>query len=96
MIEKVTKLFILSQPCFIQQLSVEIITHIFARLDPISLATVSKVCNYWRHIVNNDNCCKFIKKKNSKGNKKKILNYFIKGEMLLYLISVVYPLKDFV
>lgn len=43
-------------PCFIQQLSVELFTHIFARLDPISLATAAKVCTYWRHIVNDDSC----------------------------------------
>lgn len=47
-----------SAPCFVQQLSVELITHIFARLDPISLAMAAKVCTYWRHIVNDDSCCK--------------------------------------
>ncbi|KAG2202240.1 hypothetical protein INT47_002159 [Mucor saturninus] len=45
-----------TQPCFIHKLSVEVVTHIFARLDPVSLATVSKVCAYWRHIVNDDSC----------------------------------------
>ncbi|KAL4215906.1 quinon protein alcohol dehydrogenase-like superfamily [Rhizopus microsporus] len=42
--------------CYIHQLSIEVVTHIFARLDPVSLATVAKVCHYWRHIVNNDVC----------------------------------------
>ncbi|KAI7848860.1 hypothetical protein BDC45DRAFT_574470 [Circinella umbellata] len=37
-------------PCYFQQLSVEIITHVFARLDPNSLATAAKVCQHWRYI----------------------------------------------
>ncbi|KAL9540747.1 hypothetical protein MBANPS3_009514 [Mucor bainieri] len=45
-----------NEPCFVHQLSVELITHIFSRLDPASLATVAKVCTYWRHIVMDDSC----------------------------------------
>lgn len=45
-------------PCYIHQLSVEVIAHVFSRLDPLSLATVAKVCHYWRHVVNDDRCCK--------------------------------------
>ncbi|KAI8647446.1 WD40-repeat-containing domain protein [Parasitella parasitica] len=47
-----------NQPCFVHQLSVELITHIFSRLDPSSLATVATVCTYWRHIVMDDSCWK--------------------------------------
>ncbi|KAI9478261.1 MAG: quinon protein alcohol dehydrogenase-like superfamily [Benjaminiella poitrasii] len=43
-------------PCYIHQLSVEVVAHIFARLDPVSLATVAKVCTYWRHIIMDDGC----------------------------------------
>ena len=49
----------ISGPCYFQQLSVEIITHVFARLDPTSLATVAKVCQHWRHIATDDTCCKY-------------------------------------
>ncbi|KAI8077295.1 quinon protein alcohol dehydrogenase-like superfamily [Gilbertella persicaria] len=45
-----------NEPCFIQQLSVEVMLHIFARLDPISLATVAKVCHFWRQMVMDDSC----------------------------------------
>lgn len=45
-----------NEPCFVHQLSVELITHVFSRLDPASLATVAKVCTYWRHIVMDDSC----------------------------------------
>ncbi|KAG1139886.1 hypothetical protein G6F37_009439 [Rhizopus arrhizus] len=45
-------------PCYIHQLSVEVIAHVFSRLDPLSLATVAKVCHYWRHVVNDDRCWK--------------------------------------
>ncbi|KAI7848846.1 WD40-repeat-containing domain protein [Circinella umbellata] len=45
-------------PCYFQQLSVEIITHVFARLDPTSLATVAKVCQHWRYIATDDACWK--------------------------------------
>lgn len=47
-----------SAPCYIHQLSVEVVAHVFSRLDPLSLATVAKVCHYWRHVVNDDRCCK--------------------------------------
>ncbi|KAF7729024.1 hypothetical protein EC973_005055 [Apophysomyces ossiformis] len=47
-----------SAPCYIQQLSIELITHIFARLDPETLGTAAKVCRYWRHIVTDDSCWK--------------------------------------
>ncbi|CEP07191.1 hypothetical protein [Parasitella parasitica] len=45
-----------NEPCFVHQMSVELITHVFSRLDPASLAMVAKVCTYWRHIVMDDTC----------------------------------------
>ncbi|KAI9252911.1 WD40-repeat-containing domain protein [Phascolomyces articulosus] len=45
-------------PCYFQQLSVEIVIHIFARLDPNSLKTVAKVCRHWRYIATDDTCWK--------------------------------------
>ncbi|CDH57937.1 hypothetical protein RO3G_13583 [Lichtheimia corymbifera JMRC:FSU:9682] len=45
-------------PCYIQQLSIEVLAHVFARLDPTSLATVGGVCRFWRHIVMDDTCWK--------------------------------------
>jgi hypothetical protein len=47
-----------TKPTYIHQLSIEVVAHIFARLDPISLTTVAKTCRYWRHIVTDDVCCK--------------------------------------
>ncbi|ORZ25409.1 quinon protein alcohol dehydrogenase-like superfamily [Absidia repens] len=47
-----------STTAYIHQLSVEVVAHIFARLDPISLTTVAKTCRYWRHIVKDDVCWK--------------------------------------
>ncbi|KAI9308954.1 WD40-repeat-containing domain protein [Cunninghamella echinulata] len=44
--------------CYVNQLSVELVTHIFSRLDPLSLATAAKTCRYWRHIVMDDTCWK--------------------------------------
>lgn len=43
-------------PCYIHRLSVEVVTHIFSRLDPVTLTNVARVCRYWRHIVNDDGC----------------------------------------
>ncbi|KAL0088120.1 WD40-repeat-containing domain protein [Phycomyces blakesleeanus] len=45
-------------PCYIQQLSVELLTHVFAQLNPVCLTTAAKVCHLWRHIVNDDSCWK--------------------------------------
>ncbi|KAI8983927.1 quinon protein alcohol dehydrogenase-like superfamily [Mycotypha africana] len=45
-----------SKPCFVHQLSVELITHIFARLDPVSLAVAAEVCTYWKYIIMDDSC----------------------------------------
>ncbi|SAL95327.1 hypothetical protein [Absidia glauca] len=47
-----------TKPTYIHQLSIEVVAHIFARLDPISLTTVAKTCRYWRHIVTDDLCWK--------------------------------------
>ncbi|KAI8098608.1 WD40-repeat-containing domain protein [Halteromyces radiatus] len=46
------------EPTYIHQLSIELVAHIFARLDPTSLTTVAKTCRYWRHIVMDDVCWK--------------------------------------
>ncbi|CAO3577746.1 unnamed protein product [Absidia cylindrospora] len=43
---------------YIHQLSVEVVAHIFAKLDPSSLTTLAKTCRYWRHIVKDDVCWK--------------------------------------
>ncbi|KAI9032779.1 WD40-repeat-containing domain protein [Phycomyces nitens] len=45
-------------PCYIQLLSVELLTHVFAQLNPICLTTAAKVCHTWRHIINDDTCWK--------------------------------------
>ncbi|KAI8340574.1 WD40-repeat-containing domain protein [Chlamydoabsidia padenii] len=47
-----------SSLALIHQLSTELIAHIFARLDPISLTIVAKTCRHWRHIVMDDVCWK--------------------------------------
>ncbi|KAI8375806.1 quinon protein alcohol dehydrogenase-like superfamily [Blakeslea trispora] len=44
------------EPCHIGRLSVEVLMHIFARLDPASLAIVARVCHYWRYVVTNNGC----------------------------------------
>ncbi|KAI8333063.1 WD40-repeat-containing domain protein [Chlamydoabsidia padenii] len=47
-----------TEPTYIHQLSIELVAHIFARLDPTSLTAVAKTCRYWRHIVTDDVCWK--------------------------------------
>ncbi|KAG2173175.1 hypothetical protein INT43_004549, partial [Umbelopsis isabellina] len=42
--------------CMINNVPMEILIHIFARLDPISLIYASQVCKLWRHIVRDDAC----------------------------------------
>ncbi|OZJ03953.1 hypothetical protein BZG36_02944 [Bifiguratus adelaidae] len=41
---------------YINQVPVEILTHIFARLDPFALGTAGLVCRYWRHVITDDAC----------------------------------------
>lgn len=60
-----------SAPCYIQQLSIEVLAHVFARLDPTSLATVGGVCRFWRHIVMDDTCCTYV----HLGNNTSIFNH---------------------
>jgi hypothetical protein len=42
----------------INNVPMEVLIHIFARLDPSSLIFTAQVCKFWRHIVKDDACCR--------------------------------------
>ncbi|RUP48184.1 hypothetical protein BC936DRAFT_144860 [Jimgerdemannia flammicorona] len=42
--------------CYINSIPIELLTHIFARLEPFVLNTAAQVCKYWRHVITDDAC----------------------------------------
>ncbi|RUS22682.1 quinon protein alcohol dehydrogenase-like superfamily [Endogone sp. FLAS-F59071] len=45
-----------STVCYINRIPIELLTHIFARLEPHVLNTAALVCEYWRHVITDDAC----------------------------------------
>ncbi|KAG2179693.1 hypothetical protein INT44_006541 [Umbelopsis vinacea] len=42
--------------CMINNVPMEVLIHIFARLDPSSMIFAAQVCKFWRHIIKDDTC----------------------------------------
>ncbi|CAI2171106.1 8421_t:CDS:10 [Funneliformis geosporum] len=44
--------------CYINEIPIELITHIVSLLDPKELSTAAQVCKHWRWIITDDSCWK--------------------------------------